>query len=213
MHKYLLLLAAAALALPAQAQTERGAKLLGVSVGDLRYASYQYNGRRNLSAGVYPSVGWFVADRLAVGTGVVALYDRGRSVRPGPDFPVEYISSTFSFGAAPFVRYYLLNGSSHKLFGQAGGEAIAYFDRTKRIEGTRKTIDHYNGKSFGYHVDLGYNYFITPNVALEATVVYRRSSYVEFLPDRYDADPGDNTLDVRLGFSVFLPSGKTAAAE
>ena len=203
MHKYLLLLAAATLALPAQAQTERGAKLLGVSVGNITYNNYR-DSDNAFSAAVYPSVGWFVVDRLAVGTGVNLSYDRSRSSLVGIDGPVVRTGRTWGYGLAPFARYYFVNAEKHKLFVQASGDVTRYSIRSKIKEnGQTNQGGSYSETDFGWAAGVGYNYFVSPNVALETTVGYRRANEASYV-----GAPAQGSLDVRLGFSVFLLSGQ-----
>ncbi|GAB3827692.1 outer membrane beta-barrel protein [Hymenobacter jeollabukensis] len=204
MHKYLLLLAAASLALPARAQTERGAKLLGVSVGNLNYTSYA-DKDNSFTAAVYPSVGWFVVDRLAVGTGLPFSYSRDRTTYSGADGPVVSIARSWSYGLAPFARYYFVDASKHKLFAHLSGEITRYNNSGARREnGLTINETRYNETIKGWFAGAGYNYFLAPSVALEATLGYRRNNQYSYLSNH-----SRGTVDVHLGLSVFLPSGGT----
>ncbi|OON70744.1 hypothetical protein B0919_01640 [Hymenobacter sp. CRA2] len=193
------------LTVPALAQTERGAKLIGISVGDLNYQRQDAK-NTSLAAAAYPSVGWFVADNFVLGTGVELFYNRERSERIGTMFPTSFRSRTFGAGISPFVRYYFLGQNKHRVFAHAGASTTWYSYRdvtsSNGQEGTPYTT-HDNVGS--YNVGLGYNYFLAPTAALEVTAGYRRSG---------EAGPvyrPKGSLDVRLGLSVFLPSGKAAA--
>lgn len=117
MRKALLALAACGLLLPAaQAQTERGSKLLGVSVGELGYsrgkspATYSY-----VSAALHPTAAIFVADNLALGAAMNLAYARQK-------YDETVFFRQFGYGLAPMLRYYVPSSGRHRVFGELGGE-------------------------------------------------------------------------------------------
>jgi hypothetical protein len=207
MRNYLFFLGLSLLSLSARAQTERGSKLLGLSAGNFTYTD-QAGPDYDLTGALYPSVGWFVVDRLALGAELRLSYDRNRSGYVSVDGPIVRTSRIWGLGLAPFARYYLVDASKHKLFVQASGEYTRFLQRNTTEEvGRQKPY----GNSFGYNgsgwsAGAGYNYFVSPNVALEARAGYRRDRQNSFI-----GIGGQGSLDVRLGFSVFLPSGQTTA--
>lgn len=203
MRNYLFLLSLCLLSWSARAQTERGSKLLGLAAGNFTYTDLS-GPDYDLTGSLYPSVGWFVADRLALGTELRFSYERSRSGYLSVDGPIVRTSRVWGLGLAPFVRYYLVDASKHKLFGQASGEYTRYLQRNTTEEVGRRTY----GNSFGYDgsgwfAGVGYNYFVSPNVALEARAGYRRDRQNSFI-----GIGGQGSLDVRLGFSVFLLPGQ-----
>lgn len=204
MRNYLFLLGLALLSVPARAQTERGSKLLGLSAGNFTYNS-QPGKNYTIQGALYPSVGWFVADRLAVGAELRLSYDRGRSDFLSTDGSIVRTSRVWGVGLAPFARYYLVDASKHKLFAQASGEFTRYLQRNITEEvGRQEPYSNsfgYNGS--GWFAGAGYNYFVSPNVALEARAGYRRDRQNYNL-----GNGGQGSLDVRLGFSVFLLAGQ-----
>ncbi|WP_165822202.1 outer membrane beta-barrel protein [Hymenobacter edaphi] len=196
MQKPLLALAACGLLLPAaQAQTERGAKLLGVSVGNLSYSRTKYSGSA-FSAALHPTAAYFLADNLALGAGLNLSYGRQRS--NGAQYYRE-----FGYGLAPFVRYYLPGSSRHRVFGEVGADVgrTHYRGLDYRPVIGPGTWDYYtrSAGTFGYHGTLGYNFFLTPNAALEASAGYYRVAHDPIFNPRH-------VVDVRLGFSVLLPA-------
>jgi outer membrane protein len=205
MRHFLFLLAATGLTLPALAQTERGSKLIGVSVGELSYTKFD-NGRTRLSAAVTPAVGWFVANNLAVGTGIRLSYSRSKFNGFGTMFPVSTTSRSFGYGLAPFARYYLPGSGKHRVFAHVSAEHTWFRERTKYEEGPNTNASNSFPRTWAAYGGLGYNYFLTPTVALEAQAGYRRSGYFN------DRRPATGELDARVGLSVFLPSGRSAAA-
>ncbi|OON70743.1 outer membrane beta-barrel protein [Hymenobacter sp. CRA2] len=209
MKKLFLLLTATALALPALAQTERGTTMIGLSTGNLNY-SHESKGNNYFSAALYPSVGRFVVDNLALGATLNLGYDRTSSqyrLSSATQREVEY-------GIAPFARYYFIGQGKHRLFAEAG---VDFSRRQMRYNTSSPGQPDYGQKgsqnSIGWHGALGYNYFLTPNAALEASVGYYRgrSEYNAGGPYPYYWEQrSDNALKVRVGFTVFLPSGTTA---
>ncbi|GAB3827696.1 outer membrane beta-barrel protein [Hymenobacter jeollabukensis] len=196
MRKPLLALAACGLLLPAaQAQTERGAKLLGVSLGDLSYSRAKYSGS-TFSAALHPSAAYFLADNLALGAGLNLHYGRQRSNG------IQYYRE-LGYGLAPFVRYYLPGSGRHRVFGEAGVDigVTHYRSLDYRLVSGPRPEDYYtrNTGTYGYHGAVGYSFFLTPNAALEASAGYYRVAYDRILHPR-------NMVDVRVGFSVFLPA-------
>lgn len=178
---------AAAVASPALAQTEKGAKYLGLGLGDLTYQRIEKN-NSFLSAALFPAVGVFVVDNLLAGANLELGYERRHFSNQFGD--ARYRRT--SFGVTPFLRYYLLRGERHKLFGQASaGYTWARIDNAGYVE-------NYTPRYMTAGAAVGYNYFLTPTAALEATAGYTHR-------DNGPA-PATNGLDIRAGFAIFLPS-------
>lgn len=198
MRKVLLLLAACGLLPAAQAQTERGSKLLGVSVGELRYARGKFSGASYLGAALTPTAAIFVADNLALGAGLSVAYARQR-------YNDDWFFRQFGYGLAPVLRYYVPGGGRHRVFGELGGE---YGRRHSRGTEYRDVIgppppERVRRTSvYGYHAALGYSFFLAPTAALEATAGYYRVAHDPIYHPR-------NIFDVRVGFSVYLPGKGT----
>jgi hypothetical protein len=186
-----LALAIATTSLPATAQTEKGAKYLGIGVGNLNYRKGDQYSASQLSAAFHPAAGVFVADNILVGGNLTLGYDR-------LSFDiVNYRRRTIQYGVTPFGRVYLPSTSAHRFFGQLSAGITWADTRIKnRFNYVESNLFDGNSRYRTAGLALGYNYFLAPNAALELTTGYNRiggsSSYGE--------------LDVRVGFSVFLPS-------
>ncbi|MCC3155853.1 porin family protein [Hymenobacter sp. 15J16-1T3B] len=185
MRKPLLLLAVFGLTLPAVAQTERGNKLLGVSLGDLSY-SHPAQRYSSISVALHPTAGYFVADNLALGATLNLSYAR-QNINDSEFF------RAWGYGASPFVRYYVVGQGRHQAFGEAGAD-LNWSANRGNFFGIQQRVT----ESRGYHLSLGYDYFVTPMAALEVSAGYRHQS-------RNDIDYLSDGLDVRVGFNVFLP--------
>lgn len=190
MRNYLLLLAALVLAAPASAQVGRGTKLIGTSIGRLKH-TFSAGGNSETAFALYPSVGWFVGNRVVLGTGVLLGYDAIRINESGQ----RYFGRTTELGLTPFGRYYPVLGEKHALFVEAGGEVTKAFTRISN--GGR-----FSDERAALRLMLGYNYFLASNAALELKAGYRRNltNYLEI------NIPGE--LALQVGFSVFLHSAK-----
>ena len=198
MKKILLVGLGCALATATSAQTEKGAQFIGANVGDLSYSRGNQNyGNSRFSVSLFPSVGVFVANNFLLGANLELGYSSIKSGNSSGD----YSSHVLQYGVSPFARYYLPSTSAHRFFGQVGAGVLGqtawypnYYD------GERQSSTNFAG-SLG--VAVGYNYFLTPGAALEVVAGYGYNS------NRNAFSSG--ALNVRAGFSIFLPSKGTAA--
>lgn len=155
------------------APIQQGNWIVGGSLGSL---GYSFEGE-SFNININPRAGYFVSDGLAIGLSL----NGGLVTYPGDT------DNLWTYGVAPFVRYYFPGGASAtgRFFGQ-GEVGIA-------------------GSSGGSDVDLafglgaGYAHFITQSVALEAMVGY---NYSKATVANATAQSG---LGVSLGFQIYLP--------
>jgi len=181
------------------AQTEKGTKFLGASVGNLSYRTEDNS--IYISAAIYPSVGVFVVDNLLLGSNLRLGYERSRNEGSLGDFERR----TIVYGLSPFVRYYFAGSNAHRFFGQISGGITWYNTKIKDRYTTGNLINRTSKEDFStFGGALGYNYFLTPSAALEVTAGYTR--------DTNGPSPATGVLDIRAGFVVFLPSKKAATA-
>jgi len=99
--------AVAAMGVSTQAQTEKGTIMLGGNLAFESQKSDADNAKANTSFEIVPNVGYFVADNMALGTGIGYSYDK----RVGT-FKNE------AFVVSPFGRYYANVSDQFKFFGQ-----------------------------------------------------------------------------------------------
>jgi len=168
------------------AQTTKGSKFIGVNIGNLSYThSPNSNG---IDVTLFPSAGIFLAEDFLLGSSITLGYSR-------ETFDIsfqEYSGRTISYGLAPFARYYFAGTNPHRFFGQASA-GITHSDTKIEAGYTEK----YSSTDKNFAVGLGYNYFLTPGAALEILAGYGR--------DTNGRNASIGYLDVRAGFSVFLP--------
>lgn len=191
--KKLLLLALSGLAFTtASAQTEKGTTYWGASLGNLRYSKVKQQ-NSNFAVSLYPTVGKFVADKFLLG--VTADLGYSNSKREG-----FYDSSTrqITYGAVPFARYYVAGADKHRLFGQLNAGLVWLNTKNDGAFGSGSRTSRYGTAGLA----VGYNYFLTPGAALEATAGYNRSG-VE--------GNSNGVFSIRAGLAIFLPSQQAAS--
>ena len=153
---FLTLSAAVALTFAANAQTEKGKIVVGGNV------SYDYSKVKDAdteghSLNVLPSIGFFVSDNFAVGTGI------GYSYAENTGFSSAFDANKLSaFSVAPFARLYKGDGD-FKFFGQLS---------VPMAWGTAKNGDEKlgNTESYGVAVSPGFAYFPTNKIGIEFSV-------------------------------------------
>lgn len=151
---------------------KKGNWMVGGSLGSL---GYSFEGE-SFNININPRAGYFISDGVAVG---LSLNGGFQSVKDSEDI--------WTYGVAPFVRYFFPEGSSStgRFFGQ--GEV--------GIAGANNGSD----VTFAAGVGLGYAHFITRSVALEAMVGYNYSK-----ANNASAN-AQNGLGINLGFQIYLP--------
>jgi hypothetical protein len=151
---------------------QKGNWMVGGSLGSL---GYSFEGK-SFNINVNPRAGYFVSDGIAIG----ASLNGGLTTAKNAD-------DVWTYGLAPFVRYYVPEGSSStgRFFGQ-GEVGIAGSSIGKDVD-------------IAFGVGVGYAHFITQTVALEAVVGY---NYSKATTANASAHSG---LGVNLGFQIYLP--------
>ncbi|MGK6353225.1 outer membrane beta-barrel protein [Parapedobacter sp. DT-150] len=153
---FLTLSAAIAVTFAANAQTEKGKVILGGNV------SYDYSKVKDADAethslGILPSVGFFVSDNVAVGTGLGYSYEENTGATGA--FGSNKLNA---FSVSPFARVYKGDGD-FKFFGQLS---------VPMAWGTAKEDDTKLGNIESYGVELapGFAYFPTSKIGVEFSV-------------------------------------------
>ncbi|QHT66843.1 outer membrane beta-barrel protein [Rhodocytophaga rosea] len=166
----------------AYAQTEKGTLLLGGN------ASMSFNSQmsnKSFGVSIYPQVGFFVANKFALGANVSLGYS---------SYDVNSFRSG-SIGIGPFVRYYLGAGKAIP-FLEARGGWNHYQSKYKEPNGTTRK-DRQNSGYGG--LGLGLAYFLTPTIGLESLLsydLYRQNSYT------------NRALNLRIGFQIYFSRNK-----
>lgn len=182
------------------AQTEKGRWTVGAQVGNFQYSTQ--NGYSAFSGSISPSVGYFVANNLVVGTGIPFSYSKNHYRNPNGDVH----NRNTSVGLSPFVQYYFGTAKLKPYIGLS----YSYQKSDQRTEQDYQTL-----KSAGFTSSVtptvGVAYFINRSVALNAGLNYVLSRFRNDTP-AYDAsgNPVDQPtytskyLSLDLGFQIFL---------
>lgn len=158
--------------------------------GALGFGSTKTGDSKATGFEVAPSVGYFVTENIAVGVRLGFASDKTDVVDP---IVGELKQTTISAGA--FGRYYFTPASKFSFFGELG---LGYRNTKSELgPGEIKT----NG--FAVQVAPGVSYFLSNNIALEAS--FGILGYSSDKPDFDGADKTDSfafgldTRDIRLG--------------
>lgn len=176
----------------------RGNWLIGGSASG-EYSSYKSESdiTSYLKAGIYPSIGYFIIDGMAVGVSISPNY----STRLGDN---SY--SYFSCGLGPFVKYYASSGLflGGYLNYNTGIQSSKYFNSFTDKYDTNK----YHSYSMSFSPEMGYAYFINSKIAIEASLNY--SYNINLRSSGNNSEIGDikwnstqNHLYFSLGFQMF----------
>ncbi|SMD02773.1 outer membrane beta-barrel protein [Pedobacter africanus] len=160
MKKLLLsLVAVAGIAFGTQAQTEKGKFIVGGTVG-LNSTKEDGADKADFRFEVSPSVGYFVSDNFAVGTGVGYAYDKA----------VSQGSLTKGFQVAPFGRYYVGLSDQFKFFGQLAVPMV--FGNMKDVDEVTGDVGNKTGSvtQIGVKLSPGFAFFPTKRVGIEVSV-------------------------------------------
>jgi outer membrane protein len=152
-------------------QPVQGSVLIGGTAG---FNSSSFDETNFSTIHLNPLLGFFLTDQLAVGVSVNLTAFGGDS-------------DGSTFGIGPFVRYYFNNSGEARFFGQAG---ISYVSTDPG-----EPLDSFS--SFGFGVGAGADWFLNPNVALEAILGFS-SSKAE------DADESTTTIGLNIGVAAFI---------
>ncbi|ROH99919.1 outer membrane beta-barrel protein [Chryseobacterium daecheongense] len=179
--KKLLLASAVALFGLANAQISKGTVYVSGQVG---YSQEENNNNDSKveSFRIVPTVGYFVAPNLAIGTGVGYVNDKvtvSTTNTVGSAVVTSENKSTQSaFVVAPFVRKYWTLGDKLYIFGQLEvpmefGKLKEESTSTANVGGnitTTSTSDEANYTSVGVNIKPGLDYFLNKNWTIEATI-------------------------------------------
>jgi outer membrane protein len=182
MKKVLLVAAVAVFGLSANAQEEttnggfaEGDLFISGSVG---YSSESTGDVKSNQFEIIPRLGYFVSENIALG--LQLGYQSSKDETPTGDTE----ANTFTVGA--FGRYYFMPASQFSLFGQLGIDYIS------------TDYDAYKESGFGVALAPGISYFVSNNIALEATFGILGYKTVE--PDVDGSEP-TNTFNFGVDMS------------
>lgn len=189
MKKLLLsLVAVSALAFSTQAQTEKGKIIVG---GNLAFDSYKSDAdgaKANTSFAVIPSVGYFVDNNIAVGTGVGYSYAKTTGE-----------SENQAFVVSPFGRYYANLSESFKFFGQLS--VPMEFGTAKDVDDEGEVGEKIgNSTQIGVALSPGFAFFPTSKIGIEFSL--NGLSYDNYKVEDANGDQVDGRGHDRFSFGT-----------
>ncbi len=194
MKKLLLsIFAVAALGFSTQAQTEKGKIMLGGNLAFDTQKSDADGAKSNTSFEIVPSVGYFVADNIAVGTGIGYSYNKRIAATRSEAFVVS-----------PFGRYYTNISDQFKFFGQLS--VPMEFGSAHAVDANGdKGAKIGNSTQIGVAVSPGFAFFPTSKIGIEFAL--NGLSYTNYrVQDANDNDvKGAGYDNVSFGTNFFAP--------
>ena len=196
-----------ALPLMARAQTEKGRWLVGTQFGSLTYQK-QESGYRNIAGNISPLASYFVANGLAIGTGIPFSFNAVKYGTTDANF-YNLRQNANAIGLAPFVRYYI-GPAKLKPF---VGIAYSYSHTTGKYK--TDTAGGSESKTSGHTTALiptiGLAYFVTRTLGLSLNINYN-ANHVEYstvqtstsTPGPSSADYDTRSLSLGIGFQIFV---------
>lgn len=195
MKKLLLsLVVVSAMAFTTQAQTEKGKFIVGGNAAFDTNKSDADGAKSNTSFKIVPSVGYFVGDNIAVGTGVGYSYDKQVGKLENQAFVVS-----------PFGRYYANLSESFKFFGQLS--VPMEFGTAKAVDAEGKVGDKVGSTTnIGVALSPGFAFFPTKRIGIEFGV--NGLSYNNSRLENADGDKikGAGSDSFSLGANFFKPN-------
>ncbi len=202
MKKILLSLALVATGVAAQAQEGT----YGFGKGDVLLegslkANTQDNKQEAVKTSTFnftPKAGYFVADRFAVGLGLNVGTSKEENYS---DVTANsYTEKGNSFGFEVFGRYYIADLNRFQPYAELGvGYNTAKYKETRVINDVTTTTEFPKYNTFGVNATLGFNYFVTPKIAIN----FALSDLIGFNSGKSDASGAKATTDFHANINSF----------
>jgi hypothetical protein len=144
-----------------------------------------------------PSLGYFIADNIAIGVG----FGFGRITETYPFFGNDQDITTV-YGISPFLRKYWNLSDSFYLFGE-GSIGVASGTEKEKIDGNTETVGKFNFFSVG--IAPGLAFFPSEKFAFEFKFsLLSWEKYSDINPD--NTDNRRNSTGINFGLDTFAPS-------
>ncbi|MCF6223439.1 MAG: hypothetical protein L3J34_06890 [Flavobacteriaceae bacterium] len=181
MKKTILVISILFLSINIKAQITKGYWMLGGNGSFSYYDAKRDNSNTDPTWNVVvsPNIGYFVIDKLAVGSYTTFSF-RGNNNR-------------YFLSLSPFLRYYFLNPD----------KKINFFTEVSFTNSIRFIKNNENTLSYGYNIKPGLIYFLNSSVALEASLKY----YYGKAPDANNLI--SNGLIFGIGLQIHLERKKS----
>jgi hypothetical protein len=208
----LMMVAVCAIAMAANAQTEKGDNLIGGSLSISSSETKSPNYEKTNFYGINPSYAHFFSKNLAIGLTAGAGYSKNFNNNFDSNNNLTYTrtSKQKSFSVGPMVRYYIDIVDKLKAFGQISG-TIGFVKTNETYEGPYNYNLTPNTKFTQYNASIrpGLAFFPTKKLGVElgfSLLSYNKTDYDGQSPTNtwYEAEAfnfGFNTFNPFLGFN------------
>jgi hypothetical protein len=226
MKKQILIVIMVAFVLTSVAQTEKGNRLIGVSLGGFGYSHSGVHGTNTINTAftqqdvnsfdisINPDIAWFVKDNLAVGASVnIKLGTDKRkynSTTPTPQSSTDGINKS-SFYIGPYARYYFAGSKKGQPFAQIAaqygfGGSKSDPSQSQLVNKTKTVYDYKAG------IALGYELFFNKTIGLFASIAfnYGKQKTTGQFPNlsgdvKTIAETTSFNIPVNFGLQIHLP--------
>ncbi|WP_442590678.1 outer membrane beta-barrel protein [Pedobacter sp. AW31-3R] len=182
------LLAVSALAFSTQAQTEKGKFMIG---GNVEFNSEKAEGadKADINLSLVPSVGYFIGNNIAIGTGV------GYELSKVHSASATAIGKSQAFVVAPFARYYA-GTEQFKFFGQLS-VPMAFGNVKNSIDGGESYRKQGSISTVGVALSPGVAFFPSKKFGIEFSV-----NGISYNDNRIENNNGDRIAGSSKNFNV-----------
>lgn len=228
MKRIFLLVTAFIVTIASSSQTQKGTKLVGVSIGSLSYTNSEsktsysntptvYNSDgSSFSISINPNVAWFIQDNLAIGGGISTSFYTAKSESSNTSSTTtsESKSTQPAFYIGPLARYYF-GGSAKGMpfaqanfqYGIAGGKSESETSSGASSETTTKPKGDWNAG-----LALGYEHFVNQNIGLFGSIGFnygKSTTKYEYRPSSsngydYESEYSRFYIPVNVGIQVHI---------
>lgn len=203
MKKLLLsLFAVSALAFSTQAQTEQGTFMLGGNVG-FNTSKVDGAAKSNIDFNIVPSVGYFVSNDFAIGTGIGYETSKYYTVASSANTTAGSSTKTNAFVVSPFARYYKGINEQFKFFGQLS--VPMSFGNTKMGDGNGDNLQKVSkDNNVGVALSPGFAFFPSKKFGIEFSV--KGISYNDANYKDANGNKLTGTKEFSIGANFFNPN-------
>ncbi len=167
MRKIIITIIVALACIESQAQTEKGKRFIGGSVGFNSQSNQNNRDLKSNNFNISPSVGYFVAERFAIGlsAGYNASKDRYQTFdQQGNPLVAESKSNFLSI--SPFVQYFIPVSDGKFFFSPTLGTSLSF----GRSRNSLTTNDTFSTSTYSVSVNPGFSYFPTEHWGINLNV-------------------------------------------
>jgi len=145
-----------------------------------------------------PKAGYFVTDKFAVGLGLNIGSEKEENYSDVAANTFTEKSSNVGFEV--FGRYYIADLNRFQPYAELGIGYDSYkSERTTVNGGTSVTVTNPKYNAFGLNATLGFNYFVTPKIAVN----FALSDVIGFQSGKYDTPNAESQTDFHANINNF----------